>query len=167
MSFPATGWARIAAAFFAAVLAVRCASPVSASQLPARFNIEVSVTPGKPGATTEQVALEWDGAACSIHVHRETAQHARADVDACKAAWNIAARLRDFQPREIDNPQLADFGSRSLVLAWSEEPNQRPVQRRMTWQRELANGIDTHRLFEELGSIARKRIPGVHLYYIP
>lgn len=145
---------------------------------PARVSIEISVTPGKPGAPTETASVAWADSAATITVSRgsvgaagesETAPLPAADF---RQLWATVEkeRLIAFSPKPRKD-QTFDFGTRTLKIdlrpaAAAKGANNGKTFNSVEWDKPIANGETVEKLFSSISKLAAKHCKKVPLNYI-
>lgn len=139
----------------------------------AKARLAYSVTPGKPGASTEQVEVAMSGAEYLTKLRRIDTYQNEVLNESCLIRpeeffdiWNLATkyRLANFRPEEIADRSF-DFGSRTLEIEWQTKEETEIHANKVSWDNPISNGKAIERLSEALAGVASKCAPNDRLYY--
>jgi hypothetical protein len=134
---------------------------------------EISVyrTPGKPhaedrkGEPGEQITAKREGERCVLIVSNNLGVFHEEKVSLDLEDWRelIAVvrreKLLDFRP-QMKEGVVYDFG----VIGFRIKAEQLVTQE---WTKDIRNGHRPTVLFQRLAKLAQKKIPQLHLYYLP
>lgn len=138
-------------------------------------SIQVTVTPGKPGATSETVTVVRSDARCTLRVVRtdtfgKTVGEESVDLDPTEftALWSIVKRnqLQSFKPQE-EPGRVFDFGERRIRIETKPNQHSKLQVHEVCWQRPLENKNRLVPLMSRLAKLAHDRAKGVPLHYFP
>ncbi len=145
--------------------------------LPDRAIVQVSITPGKPGAPTETVTATWLAGKASLTVSRAPDGEKAEPITATLAAadfqpiWNIVREksLLTFRP-EPRPGVVFDFGEIKLLVDSKPAPaesaaNDGKTYNAVSWQTALKNQDSVQPLVSALAKLAAEKCAGVKLVY--
>ncbi len=148
---------------------------LASAALPPEGRVLVSITPGKPDAPTETVAVSWRDGKGSLRCERrasggEILAEGESGVGekSLKDLWRVVEdnRLAAFQPRESPGKAF-DFGQRRVRLEWVPRAGEARQSRDFSWTAPLANDARVRPLLLAAATAARGAVPGVLLAYFP
>lgn len=163
-------WIGIAlSALFVVSLSCGWIGAVSTVRLPESFSVRVMVTPGKPGAATEEVGVEFEKENCNLTVQRVQGttilkREAALGIDDCKVVWREASRLRSFKPRQTAQRGF-DFGARSIQISYACLTSSRRCEQQINWDQSLVNEASLKPLSERMKMLVQRSVPDILLYY--
>lgn len=161
----------------AAMSGICAASRGGGAEIPPVFSarLALSVTPGKPFASTERVEVSLKAQAFSLTIQRING-YGKTEIDKTYPLmrdtffkiWDfaVARGLTSFVPQALDGENGADFASFELETEWKSA---QPAEgfHKSIWSFPLKNGQAVEELFSLFSPLVRSHADEVALYYFP
>jgi hypothetical protein len=152
-------------------LALTCAGATARSgELPRNATVLAVITPGKPGAPSEEIEVRKVGTEVTLRVTRRAPgqplqeQRHRIQVEDLRPVWEASLPLFGWSPRTIAD--AADFGERRLRLERSRGEGT-PEVWEVAWTAPLTDDRAVSSLLGRLAGLAEHRSPELPLHYFP